>query len=373
MQVLIVGAGPVGLTLALALHRRGIAFRQIDRAPGPSVQSKALAIQARTLESLAPFGLADPIMAAALRPLGVVLHLGDATRPVTLSHRVHPDFPSVVILPQAETERVLAAALADLGAPAPERGVELVNLDPESGGVELRHPGGRVEVATFDQVLGCDGAHSAVRKAAGIAFEGSRYEEQFVLADGRGVGLEPERLHLIPGKGGGRFFFPLPGGAWRAVAILPPGVPTPPDGDLAIFQRPGIAFSDATWWSAFRVSHRLAAQYRMGRACILGDAAHIHSPAGGQGMNLGMQDACALAHALPQGDASLAEWAGARRAVAGLVLRRTDLLTRLMVGRDPATRLLRAAALRLMPHLPPAMRRFERALAGLDYPPVRIA
>lgn len=369
MHVLIVGAGPVGLALALALHRQGIAARHVDRAAAPSTHSKALGIQARTLEAVARLGLAEPLLSAALRPAGASIHFGGRVRELDLSHRLHPRFPSQVILPQAETERLITNALRAVGAAPVERGVELTGLETSTGIARLRHPGGREEEAVFDHIIGCDGAHSAVRKAAGIAFEGARYEESFVLADGQAEGLAPARIHLVPGHGRGHFFFPLPGGAWRAVAALPRGAQVA-EGDLSHFQLPGIRFADPVWWSAFAISHRVAATYRAGRAVLAGDAAHIHSPAGGQGMNLGIQDACSLAQALPRGEAALAEWATARRAVAQLVIRRTDALTNLILGHSVGIRVLRAVGLRLLPHLPPARRRFEAALAGLDYPAV---
>lgn len=367
MRLLIVGAGPVGLSLALALHRQGMTARLIDRAAAPSQHSKALGIQARTLEAVARLGLAEPLLAAALRPAGACFHLGGWSREFEFSHRLHPRFPSQVILPQAETERLIGNALRAVGAAPVERGVELVGLETSTGVARLRLADGREEEAACDHIIGCDGAHSAVRKAAGIAFEGARYEESFVLADGRAEGLARGRIHLVPGHGRAHFFFPLPDGNWRAVAALPPGTRVA-EGDLAPFQLPGIRFSDPVWWSAFAISHRVAASYRAGRALLAGDAAHVHSPAGGQGMNLGIQDACSLALALPKGEAALAEWASARRAVAQLVIRRTDALTNLILGQGVGIRVLRAVGLRLLPHLPPARRRFEGALAGLDYP-----
>ncbi|NKC31978.1 FAD-dependent oxidoreductase [Falsiroseomonas selenitidurans] len=373
MRVLIVGAGPAGLALALALSRQGLGFRQVDRAAAPAAYSRALGIQARTLETLAPLGVAAPIAAVALRPLGVVFGLGPAAPTIRLSHRAHPGFPSMLLLPQTETERLLAEALAATGAPPPERGVALVALDATTGTATLRHPDGREEVAQFDHVIGCDGAHSSVRKAAGIGFEGAAYEEQCVLADGLIEGLEPAHLHIMPGRDSGSFYFPLPGGRWRGVSMRPPGGAPPAEGDLATLQHPGLRFVAADWWSAFRISHRIATRFRQGRVLLAGDAAHIHSPAGGQGMNLGIQDACALARALPGGEAALEAWAAERRRIAALVVGRTDRLTALVLGRRPAMRALRAVALRLLPHLPPARQRLERALAGMDYPAVAVA
>jgi 2-polyprenyl-6-methoxyphenol hydroxylase-like FAD-dependent oxidoreductase len=374
MRLLVVGAGPAGLALALALRRQGLDFRHIDRAAGPATQSRALGIQARTLETLAPFGLAGPIQAAALRPSGVVFHLGAVAHPITFSHAVHPGFPSMTILPQSTTERLLAEAGAAAGTAPVERGVALESVDAASGETMLRHADGRMEAARYDHVLGCDGAHSSTRKSAGIGFEGAAYEEQCVLADGPIEGLAPGRLHIFPGRGAGCFYFPLPDGQWRAVSMAPAGPIPPAEGELDTLRQPGLRFGPPVWWSAFRISHRIAPRFREGRVLLAGDAAHIHSPAGGQGMNLGIQDACALAQALARPEtarmAALEAWATERRRIAALVVRRTDLLTRMVLGQNAGLRALRGIALRLAPHLPPARRRLERALAGLDYPAI---
>jgi 2-polyprenyl-6-methoxyphenol hydroxylase-like FAD-dependent oxidoreductase len=370
MRLLIVGAGPVGLALALALHRQGIRFRQVDKALAPSVHSKALGVQARTLEALAPFGVDASIIDAALRPAGAVLHLGATAVPVPLSHAVHGRYPTMSLLPQAETERLLAGALAAAGAPPPERGVAVVAAEAATGRATLRHADGREESGEYDHLLACDGAHSTLRKAAGIGFAGAAYEEQCVLADGSATGLLPAHLHVYPGHGSALIFFPLPGGSWRAVAMLPADNARPEEGDLSHFQPPGVTFSDPHWWSAFRISHRIADRFRQGRVTLMGDAAHIHSPAGGQGMNLGIQDACSLAIALPRGEAALEVWAAERRRVAAMVVARTDAMTRVILGHGAGIRAARAVALRVMPRIPAIRRRLERGLAGLDYPAI---
>jgi 2-polyprenyl-6-methoxyphenol hydroxylase-like FAD-dependent oxidoreductase len=358
MHVLVVGAGPTGLTLSLALKARGIAHRHVEKEAAPSQHSKALGVQARTLEVLERLGLADKVLAAAQKVEGSTLHLpgGDARFDFV---PVHPRFPPVVILPQSETERLLLAAGA-----APEREVAFVGLD--GGAAVLRHADGREERHEADWIVGCDGAHSAVRKAIGIGFSGEAYPEHLVLADCRVAGLEPARLHLFPGADGARIFFPLPGGLWRAVKA-PAEDET---ASLAPFALPGLTLDGMVWFSAFRISRRIAAQYRLGRVVLAGDAAHIHSPAGGQGMNLGMQDAYALAAALPKGADAVDRWAEERHRVGKRVLFATDLLTRAVLGRGGLAARLRGPIARFVARREGMVRRFERNLAGLAYPEV---
>lgn len=300
MQVLIIGAGPTGLTLALGLRRRGISARIVDRATAPSDTSRALGVQARTLEVLDRLGLADAALARAHRIQGLAVHLGPgAPRQVDLAP-VHPRFPAMVLLPQSETERLMAEAGAQ-----PERGIACIGVEP--GAALLRHADGREERAEADWIIGCDGAHSTVRHALCTAFEGGQYPFQAVLADGHCPGLDRGRIHLFPGPDRLLGMFPLPGPAevapWRAIALLPPEAPPPPaEASATPFHAPGVApLTDIGWYSSFRISHRQVSAMRQGRVLLCGDAAHIHSPAGGQGMNLGIQDAWSLAAALPRG------------------------------------------------------------------------
>jgi 2-polyprenyl-6-methoxyphenol hydroxylase-like FAD-dependent oxidoreductase len=358
MNVLVVGAGPTGLTLARALAQRGIGHRHVEKAPERSLHSKALGVQARTLEVFERLGIAEKVLATALAVEGAIAHLpgGDAKLDFA---KVHRRFPPMVILPQSETERLLLEA----GAP-PERGVEFVGLDGSAA--LLRHADGREERATADWIIGCDGAHSAVRHAVGAAFAGDAYPEPVVLADCRIEGLAPGRIHLFPGAEALRVFFPLPDGLWRAVK-LPEEDEVP---SLAPFLLPGITLGDMCWFSAFRISRRQVARYRLGRVVLAGDAAHIHSPAGGQGMNLGIQDAFALAAALQRGEAAVEIWAAERHRVGRRVLFATDLLTRVMTAHGPLAHFLRPRALRFIARRKRLVRRFEHNLAGLAYPPL---
>ena len=361
MSILIIGAGPTGLTLALALRQRGLPCRLVDRAVEPSRHSRALAVQARTLEVLERLGPATPLLAEAQRVRGITLH-GRGRAETRLDFpTVHPRLPPVVMLPQARTEALLLGAGA-----APERGVDCLGI--ERGAALLRHPDGQVERAGAEWIIGCDGAHSTVRHALGAGFAGRAYPQQLLLADGRLEGLEPDRLHFFPEAAHMLAFIPMPGGLWRGIAILPPEAEPPEEGTLAPFALPGISLRDVIWWSAFRISRRQVERYRHGRVLLAGDAAHIHSPAGGQGMNLGMQDAWALAAALARGEAAVDEWATERHAVARRVLIATDLVTRIVAGRGPLGTALRRAGFGLLAHLPALRRRAVRALAGLDYP-----
>ena len=365
MRVLVIGAGPTGLTLALALRRRGIACRLVEQAPEPAPQSRALLVQARTLEVLERLGLADRLLAAALPLAGLTLHPKDGA-PLRIDlPPVHPRFPAAVILPQSETERLLIR-----GGAAPERRVTLTGL--EGRGAWLRHPDGRGEFVEADWIIGCDGAHSTVRHALKLGFAGAQYPQQLLLADCRLEGLEEGRLHLFMGAapdGGSLGYFPLPGGLWRAVAILPAGVEAPEQVALSRFVLPGLVLHDMIWSSAFRISRRQVESMRHGHVLLAGDAAHVHSPAGGQGMNLGMQDAWALAAALPGGEVAVDAWAAQRHAVARRVLVATDLAMRMATARGGARALLRRLAFGAVAGLPWLRQRMTRALAGLAYPP----
>lgn len=364
MRVLVVGAGPTGLVLALALRRRGIACRLVDRAPEPSRHSKALAVQARTLEVMERLGLAGRFLAASVPVRGMVLHLGGGeAAPVRITvPEVHPRYPALVSLPQAETERILLEAGA-----APERGVEFIGLD--GGGALLRHADGREERdLAADWIVGCDGAHSAVRHAVGAAFPGGRYPQQFVLADCRAEGLEPGIAQIFPGPSRTLAFLPLPDGRWRGIAVLRPDAEAPDAPTLALFAQEGVRLSDLGWYSAFRISHRMAARFRHGHVVLAGDAAHIHSPLGGQGMNIGVQDAWSLAAALAEGEAAVDRWAAERQALARRVLRVTDLATRTMTARGHVAVWLRDRVLRAVASRPAMVRGLVRAVAGLRYP-----
>ncbi len=348
---LVVGAGPVGLTMASELARHGAGCRIIDCAAAPSQTSKALAIFPRTLEVFETMGIADRFVAAGHRLHGLSLHhrLEQIARIEFAS--VASPFPFALGLPQSETERLLSEHLDAFGI-AVERGVELTSLTQTSEAVRavLRHADGREETMETPWVVGCDGAHSTTRHTLGMDFEGAQYDESFILAD---VQLESalarDRVHLFLGDDGVLGVVPFSENRWRIVANIPPDsrdqslLDVTLDEVQALLDRrgpPQDRASDPVWMARFHISHRKVRQFRRLRVFLAGDAAHIHSPAGGQGMNTGIQDAFNLAWKLALvvcGRAPaqlLASYHVEREPVARDVLNLTDRITRMATMRN---------------------------------------
>ncbi|MEU2392959.1 FAD-dependent oxidoreductase [Streptomyces sp. NPDC007369] len=372
-DVAIVGAGPTGLALAVTLAEAGVDFVLLDRQAEGANTSRAAVVHARTLEV---FDELDPsgALSAELIGRGVPVsrfRIRDGARPVAaLSFdglRRRTAHPYALMVPQYETEAVLLARLRALGGEV-HRPYEVTGIAQDADGVTLTTAGG--ETLRAGRAVGADGMHSAVREAAGIPFTGASYAESFVLAD---VAMDwapgPREVSMTFGPFGPTVVAPLPDGRYRVVAAVAEAPAAP---DLAFVQQlldglaPGQAtVRDLAWSSRFRIHHRVADRYRAGRLLLAGDAAHVHSPAGGQGMNTGIQDGYALGRALAAGDVEGYE--AARRPVALRVVALTDRMTRFSTTRNPALRLARNTALRLLAAVPALRNRAAAELAELNY------
>jgi 2-polyprenyl-6-methoxyphenol hydroxylase-like FAD-dependent oxidoreductase len=303
-EVLVVGAGPTGLMLANQLGRRGVRAMIIDRHAGPSLQTRALGVQARTLEIYSHLGIVERALELGKRATGANLWargrpaaripLGDIGRDLS-------PYPFLLILGQDDNERLLGEALRQWGV-AVQWDTELVGLAQEVDRVQatLKQPDGTSREVTAAWVAGCDGAHSAVRELSGIAFQGAPYEHVFFVADTQMTGpMVPDEINVYLWRDGFHLFFPMRGtDHWRVVGILPPTLRG--RDDLAfedVFPSirkeagTGLSFQQCSWFSTYRIHHRRAERFRDRRCFLLGDAAHIHSPVGAQGMNTGLQDA----------------------------------------------------------------------------------
>src|SRR3989454_390746 len=350
-DVLIVGAGPTGLMLANQLARRGVRARIIDRHTGPSLQTRALGVQARTLEIYSHLDIVEHALDLGKRAAGANVWVQGrraARLPVGDIGRGLSPYPFLLILGQDDNERLLGDALCKHGM-AVDWSTELVGLAQDTSAVKtsLKQPDGTIEEVTVGWVAGCDGARSAVRELNGIAFEGAPYEHVFFVADTRVTGpMVPDELNVYLWREGFHLFFPMRGtDHWRLVGILPPHLRGRDDVTFeevipSVRQEAGsgLSFKACSWYSTYRIHHRRAVRFRDRRCFLLGDAAHIHSPVGAQGMNTGLQDAYNLAWKLAlvvsgrAGQALLDSYEDERLPVAKRLLSTTDRAFSLVVS-----------------------------------------
>ncbi len=382
LGILIVGAGPVGLTMAAFLRQQGLAPRIVDKAPHASDRSKALVIWPRSLEMLDNLGVVDRFQAAGRHPKAARFH-GNGKLLLEIPIGEGPGgtaFPGPLVLAQSETERLLTEHLREVGVPV-ERPVELLRFAESGAGVDatLRHADGREEAVRCDYLVGCDGAHSAVRHGLGVTFTGQAEPDDFLLADCRIDGIPRDVLSFYWHPQGVLGFFPFGDGRSRVIADLgsasegKPRDPTLEEVQAIVDARGpgGIRLSDPVWLSAFRINERKVADYRKGRCFLTGDAAHIHSPAGGQGMNTGMQDAWNLAWKLALVESGRARpslldsYTPERGAVGELVLRNATRMTRLVTIRNPIFRVVRNTVVGLVGRVPAFRRNLFNGLTEL--------
>jgi 2-polyprenyl-6-methoxyphenol hydroxylase-like FAD-dependent oxidoreductase len=359
VDALIVGAGPVGLTAAAGLTRHGLSCRIIDKAPAASDKSKALVVWSRTLELLDGLDLAETFVRNGMKIHGASIYNGGKRMVHIAIAGVESPFDFPLMIPQSETERLLAEHLANQGLTV-ERSVELLSFAerPEGLVCTLRHADGREETVATPWLLGCDGAHSTVRHTLGMEFTGHAEPNDWILADIHVHGrLAPDEVSVFWHEKGVLAFFPINRDRFRVIADLGPADelrqrpdPTLADAQAKVDERGpgGLTLSDPVWLANFRINERKVTDYRRGRVMLAGDAAHIHSPAGGQGMNTGMQDAFNLAWKLAlvhrgegQADALLNSYSVERSAIGDQVLHGAERLTTMATLRNPVAQWLR--------------------------------
>ncbi len=384
-DVLVAGAGPAGLALALQAHDHGASVRVIDRRPEVDRPSRALIMHARTLEVLRPLGVTQALLARADTAPAADLQLGSRLVRVTLADLALPDtaFPHLSLIRQMDVERVLAAALADRGIEV-ERGTELVSARDEPSCVRaLLRSVVQTEQTLFGFVVGCDGPASTVRAEAGIGWPGRTYPVEVVLADAELDGdLPGDAARVVAGRRGLVFAFPLGERAtWRLLATRPAGGDQSPPGQLgppvpvaevqALLDEAGLGVRIVrqVWSSRVRLQRRVADRFRRGRLYLAGDAAHAYSPATGQGMNVGLQDAAnlgwklAFAAAGPGDGRLLDSYDRERRPVARQVLAMTHLVFWAEASLGPVPSALRGRLAPLAAPLLPAVTGRPRLVA----------
>lgn len=344
IDALVVGGGPVGLTMACELARHGVSCRIVDQNAAPQRWSKAAAVMPRTLEVLRDVGVADALIARGKPVYGVNVHQNGTRIAHVAIHLEGTPYPYILGVSQRETELVLAEHLAGHGVRF-EREVTLVELTQDDEGVTatLERAGGERETVRARYAIGCDGAHSTVRRALGFAFEGSTFEQALWHADIRirfPFDVDPNEAQMFVSEHGVMGALPVfGGGRYRLIAMAPPRAdldPTLEDMQALAKERlpEGTVIEDPDWITGFRFHGRLASRYRDRRIFLAGDAGHIHSPAGAQGMNMGIQDAYNLAWKLAlvmrgAGQPALLEsYEPERRPIAEGVVRGTDRGTR---------------------------------------------
>ena len=352
VDVLIVGAGPTGGMLALELAMQGVSFRIIDSAPVRSDKSRALVLHSRTLELLSRHGIVEELIKLGRLTMGIRVFANKKfVFEMDINDIAFKDsmFSAPLMISQAETEHFLDKELLKYGKSV-ERPVaaEILEQDEEGVNAWLRHGDGTEEQVHCKYVVGCDGAHSIVRKAAGLKFDGAAYPQDFILADVHLKWDHRDSLTIFVGGYGFMAMFPMKDGVFRLVCTRPGHINDESEPTIKDFEEILAAVApgepelfDPTWISRFRLHHRNVHNYRAGRMFLAGDAAHIHSPAGGQGMNTGMQDAANLGWKLAtvirgeKGDSLLDSYNIERHKVGENLLRGTDRIFEFMATTNP--------------------------------------
>jgi 2-polyprenyl-6-methoxyphenol hydroxylase-like FAD-dependent oxidoreductase len=356
VPILIVGAGPTGLTMAIELARRGVLIRIVDKLVHPTEYSKALGIVPRTMETFEDMGIISSFLDRGKHLNCFNFHLEGKEIHYRLS-ALDSYYSFILSLPQGETEKILSNKLHELGVEV-ERGVRLETFSEKDGTIiaSLQYSDGKEETIPFSWLIGCDGAKSTVRQVLGLQFEGETYSENFALADVSVVGeINTQEPHFFISDRGQFLVFPIPGGYERVIIVDMPVsthfsvTPTLEEIQKIVDERSSIKLElkNPRWISPFQIHKRMTSAFRRGSAFVLGDAAHIHSPAGGQGMNTGIQDAYNLGWKLAlvvknQAPVALLEsYQEERFPVVERVLSVTDQITNFMSKKGCFHRILR--------------------------------
>lgn len=380
IPVLISGAGPTGLSLAITLRIHGIPVRIIDRSLEPSTVSKALVIWSASLEALETMDVVQHFEKESARLKSVIAGNGaNRLAALAVGDGIDSPYPYPLLISQARTEAILTARFAELGGVI-ERGVELTGFTQDTSGVTatLKRADGVEETVRAQYLVGADGARSLVRQRLDIKFDGYTEPQIFLLADVKidGGALDHQCIYVWWNDGGTVALLPFEKDVWRLFAARTSSedASTPTLTELQGYMDrhgpPGVQMRDASWLSAFRTNERLAEKYRVGRVFIAGDAAHIHSPAGAQGMNTGIQDATnlgwKLAHVISgKGHAELLldSYEAERRPIARDVIKAAAQKLHVSFATSKVAQFLRDIAVTVVGNLPAAQKKLQLELS----------